>query len=969
MNAMQTSAPDSVESLLGQILDEFLERQGRGEQPDVEEYAERYPLLATVLRQMLPALRLMQGPAGDLAAAADLSAPPGYVPGYLGDYHLLREVGRGGMGVVYEAEQVSLSRKVALKVLPFAAAMDPKQLQRFKNEAQAAAQLHHQHIVPVYGVGCERGVHYYAMQYIEGHTLAATIRGLRREGEGIHMVGSQDVPTGSHSLLALAPEATPPVGVLSTDGPTKQPGYVRSAAQLGVQAAEALEHAHQMGIVHRDIKPANLLVDVRDNVWITDFGLARFHSDAGLTLSGDLLGTLRYMSPEQALAKHGLVDHRTDIYSLGATLYELLTLQSACPGEDRPEVLRQIERDDPRPLRSLNPAVPVDLETIVLKALAKDLDARYGTAQELADDLRRFLEDKPIQAKRPTPWQRARKWVRRHQAVVVMAGVATVMVLLTVIVALVVGILQVKAEQERTAFQRQRAEESYRLAREALAECVKRITDDPRLTAGELEDLRRVVWQAETLFFQKFVELHGDEPDFQEERGNTYLELGNVTAKLGTRMDAIAAYQEALRIFTDLVRDHREVSRYRALLARSHCKLGVMYRGIGRRAEAVQAYQEALALQKVLVADDPFHSQYQYDLAFTYGNLAVAYQEMAILDQEPGRREEAEKAYLDVVALGRNLIHDHPAHPQYTVLLANSYTNLGLVYLDTKRSREAEQVLLAALSLRQELVNAYPRNPDSRRQLAVTYNTLGELYNVTRRPTEERQAYTDGLGHLEALVREHPSVADYATDLGAYQVNLGNLDRDQGRRPSALEWYGKAIKTLEDVLRREANHARARRFLGNAYGGQSDVLNDVNRHDEALHALDRAVQFSSEDQVRDARRLERAKTLAKLKRHAEATAEAMDLLKTRKNDAKALVNFAGLFSLAWSAARDDDPRLAEEYAAKALAMLHEAVAQGYKDAAGLTAHGDFDAMRQRPDFQQFVSDLQQSQVEGRRTIR
>src|SRR5262249_36871644 len=156
----------------------------------------------------------------------------------------------------------------------------------------------------------------------------------------------------------------------------------------------------------------------------------------------------------------------------------------------------------------------------------------------------------------------------------------------------------------------QRAEESYRLAREALAECVKKITDDPRLTAGEFEDLRQVVWQAEALFFQKFVQLHGDEPDFQEERGRTYLELGNVTAKLGTRMDALGAYQEALRIFTDLVRDHRDVPRYRALLARSHRGLGQMYRGIDRREKAERAYQDALAIQRIL-ADDPIQSEYQ----------------------------------------------------------------------------------------------------------------------------------------------------------------------------------------------------------------------------------------------------------------------------------------------------------------------------------------------------------------------
>ncbi len=178
--------------------------------------------------------------------------------------------------------------------------------------------------------------------------------------------------------------------------------YFRTAAALGIQAAEALDHAHKLGIVHRDIKPANLLLDVQGNLWITDFGLARLQDDAGLTITGDLLGTLRYMSPEQALAKRGYLDHRTDIYSLGATLYELVTLRPAIDGQDRQEVLRKIAQDEPTPPRRLNPAIPRELETILLKAMNKEPESRYATAQELADDLRRFLEHKPIKAKRPT---------------------------------------------------------------------------------------------------------------------------------------------------------------------------------------------------------------------------------------------------------------------------------------------------------------------------------------------------------------------------------------------------------------------------------------------------------------------------------------------------------------------------------------------------------------------------------------
>ena len=213
----------------------------------------------------------------------------------------------------------------------------------------------------------------------------------------------------------------PPPASASPSSRTRE--YFRTAAALGIQAAEALDHAHKFGIVHRDIKPANLLLDVQGNLWITDFGLARLQDDAGLTITGDLLGTLRYMSPEQALAKRGYLDHRTDIYSLGATLYELVTLRPAVDGQDRQEVLRKIAQDEPTPPRRLNPAIPRELETILLKAMNKEPESRYATAQELADDLQRFLEDKPIKAKRPTLLERVTKWSRRHRIVVAAAFV------------------------------------------------------------------------------------------------------------------------------------------------------------------------------------------------------------------------------------------------------------------------------------------------------------------------------------------------------------------------------------------------------------------------------------------------------------------------------------------------------------------------------------------------------------------
>ena len=551
------------------LVEEITQKVQGGQRVDVDSYVRKHPEYGEQLRELFPAMRVLTDLAASVSggdsAAMDMASDTVSKMGRLGDFRILREIGRGGMGVVYEAEQVSLGRRVALKVLPFAAVLDPRHLQRFKNEAQAAAALEHPNIVNIYSVGCERGVHYYAMQFIEGQTLAQVIEELRHssplpsagEGPGVRAAGvatsvaprpdltpAPTTPLGAEqsplslrervrvraagemtsadsaphpgplpkgegieSAAHLAPEPrtlnppgptrpgserrtlNPPgptrpgsersflpadtqrevQAAVSTKGPHRTREFFRSVAQLGIQAAEALEHAHQMGVVHRDIKPSNLMVSSLPSpagrgaggegphLWVTDFGLALTHTGANLiygeswpavrdgplthtganlTMTGDILGTLRYMSPEQAAGKSRVLDHHTDIYSLGLTLYELLTLRPAFEGDDRQHLVRQILEADPPPPRHVNQAIPKDLETILLKATAKEPAARYPTAQALADDLRRFLDDKPIRARRPSLVERAAKWSRRHKPVV---GSAAVLLVAAVIATVVVA--------------------------------------------------------------------------------------------------------------------------------------------------------------------------------------------------------------------------------------------------------------------------------------------------------------------------------------------------------------------------------------------------------------------------------------------------------------------------------------------------------------------------------------------------
>jgi serine/threonine protein kinase len=506
-------APQSVAGSnprLAEVVEEYRALLKSGNQFDRAAFRADHAELDPALAECLDALDFLDGAGLALRSDEAMSTGAGadFMSGLqrtLGDFRILREVGRGGMGVVYEAEQVSLGRRVALKVLPFAAPLDPRQLQRFHNEARAAACLHHEHIVPIYAVGQERGVHYFAMQFIDGLTLAQVLTPRDTAPPG------PDEPTTDHSPPApqRAAAETALAGAGTTASLPRDRAEFRRVAQWGIDTALALEHAHQLGIVHRDIKPGNLMLDGRGKLWVTDFGLARLGSDAGLTRTGDVVGTLRYMSPEQALARHAAVDQRTDLYSLGATLYELLTLRPAFPGNDRQELLRQIAFEEPAPPRRLNKGIPAELETIVLKAMEKNPADRYATALELAEDLRRFLGDQPIRAKRPSWLQRLRKLVRRHRAVVTVAAT-------TLAVALVASTALIWRERADTLaalheaqVQRARAEQRERLARRQLYEAhivaarrawevadldaVQRLLDQDLPRPGE-EDLRGFEW-------------------------------------------------------------------------------------------------------------------------------------------------------------------------------------------------------------------------------------------------------------------------------------------------------------------------------------------------------------------------------------------------------------------------------------------------------------------------------------------
>jgi serine/threonine protein kinase/regulator of sirC expression with transglutaminase-like and TPR domain len=428
--------PSAAADPLEALAEDFVRRLRAGERPPITEYTERHPQLAERIRGLFPTLIMLEQAGSEPGARKSALTRPMLIGEAgteirLGDFRIVREVGRGGMGIVYEAVQESLGRRVALKVLARGTATDSVFLERFRREARSAARLHHTNIVPVFGVGESDGVHYYAMQFIQGQGLDAVLADVRRlRGEGDTAPPTYTAGTGIAWSLVLGefpdrePEETardgaPAVAAAPEPNDAARASisnlplapYFRSVADLGLQAAEALAYAHAQRVLHRDVKPSNLLLDARGTLWVADFGLSKFEGCDELTRTGDIVGTIRYMAPERF---GGRADARSDVYALGATLYELLTLRPAFQEVERIRLIAQVTNESPQPPCRLDPRIPHDLETIVLKAMAPEAGARYSSATSMAEDLRCFLDNRPIQARRATLVERFVRLIRRN---------------------------------------------------------------------------------------------------------------------------------------------------------------------------------------------------------------------------------------------------------------------------------------------------------------------------------------------------------------------------------------------------------------------------------------------------------------------------------------------------------------------------------------------------------------------------
>ena len=814
------ASPDHSErDPLEMLAAEFMERLRQGQRPSVEEYAVQHPELAEEIRGLFPTIAVterlkarQEQTSGGRATlgAAQLSR--------LGDFRIIREIGRGGMGVVFEAEQESLKRRVAVKVLPRQALLDEKHLKRFQREARIAANLHHTNIVEVFGVGEQDGFHYYVMQLIEGFGLDVVVPAL-----------SKVINASAKNEAASVSPALENGGLISTvrqllgeEGFERQclfSTYWQNVARIGLQAADALSYAHSQGVLHRDIKPANLLLTPQGAVWLTDFGLAKAAQSDDLSLSRDFVGTLRYMPPEQF---RGQTDHRSDIYSLGLTLYELLALRPAYDESDQSKLMQRIMESSAVSPGIVRAGIPRDLETIVLKAISHEADGRYQSAAEMADDLRCFLEDHPIRARRVSAVEHLSRWCHRNKA---LAGLAGTTLLLLVLVAVVasIGYVRTKTALHGEAQQRAKAEANASLAIEALDRafdrlCPMRITirQEPTVEGlrGATVDMpvTPIVSRETGTLLEEMLPLYdrlaqqtGNDDGLRLRTAEASRRVGTIRQRLGQSAEALQAYQRASALYQELNSRPHPNADFALKLAQVQNELGRLFTSQRKSAEARQAHLAALKLLQTNAAQPDAPPEKTFELARTCFFLGLREQPLPMATPPennnpepipPEQRDSLAKA----VALLKTLSASNPANPEYPHLLALCYQEGAAV--EDNSGPDANAGDEQAIAILQNLVNLFPDNPDYAYDLSEVCARIHIPPAPIPREVESdiNERFDRSLALLKKLVSKYPEVPDFLAAEARIHDKLGAFHRQMDHWAEAEQSFRQAIALQRELV-------------------------------------------------------------------------------------------------------------------------------------------------------------------------
>ena len=950
---MSTSGSGS--GVVLELAEEFLERYRQGQRPSLKEYIDRHPSLADEIREVFPAMAMMEKIA--LADESLAGAPTGAAPGWkaprleqLGDFRILREVGRGGMGVVYEAEQVSLGRHVALKVLPPQTVRDPKQKRRFAREAKAAARLHHTNIVPVFGVGEHDGTPYYVMQFIQGLGLDEVLDELKRmrAGEAARAAGlDADVSRSARRDVSAADVArslltgrfeTGPAPVLDTGAGTPRtatfdappPTLVdpapppsrtgrssepsspseSSVSLLGTSAAadgrasRARKPTYWQGVARIGVQVAEALEyahkqgivhrDVKPSNLLLDTRGTVWVTDFGLAKADDqqnLTHTGDLLGTLRYMppeAFEGKTDHRGDVYALGLTLYELLAFRPAFAEKDRGRLVRQVTSEEAPRLGSVNPEVPRDLETVVHKAIDREPAHRYATAGELAADLQRFLDDEPIQARRQTQLERYRRWARRNPGIAILGAVLTAVLVIATITSMFVA-----GQMSRLAAEKARAADEAELARRheadqrALAEDAQR---QAQVSAREAGAQRR---RAEANFAKARAAVDESFTTISESR------LLKVAGMQPLRRELL---QSALTFYEGFLKERGDDPAVRAGLASAFLRVGKIRGEFGEPREAKQSYERARALFEPLVAANPAEPESADGLAQCLSRL--------------GRDEEA-------IAIWQRLVR--PGEPRFRRDLADAFDSLSYTAFKRGDLAKALEGLQKSLANRETLVGLDPDDPVARRDLGSSLNSFGILLGQIGQRVQSLALHRRAAEQTERAFALAPQDLEMGQALATGISNCALLEEEFGRPDEATRLLRRVIAVREMIMQANPAIPSARLGLVGAYDFLVNRLGAQGHADEARATIRRARE-----------------EIERLPRHG-----AEDLFTLAR---------ARAWSATWHSGKDPErpteaERAEQEHEAdQAMVALRQAVAAGMRDPARLRQAFQAPPLILRADF-------------------
>jgi serine/threonine-protein kinase len=867
--------------------------------------------------------------------------------------HTLERIfGQGGLGRVWLAVDRDLHRHVALKEMQPGRADHPDAVRSFLREAQITGQLEHPNIVPVYQAGVVEGTQkpYYTMRLVHGQTLREAIHAFHESATK----GRLDRIEQRRLLSAFT------------------------------SVCNALAYAHSRGVVHRDLKPANVVLGEFGEVIVLDWGLAKLlaasdesamSSESGApkseavavseeassqTAMGSVSGTPAYMAPEQAAGQPGQIDARTDIYGLGAILFEILTGRAPRQGASFASLMTEIlEGPTPR-AKAAKAGTPAPLDAVCACAMAKAPQDRYASAAELARDIERWLADEPVSVYRD-PWpSRAARWARRHKALVA-SGAA---LLVAAVAALSAITVLVQQEQLRTATAYRQADTNFQRARHAmdqmLAQIVEKHVADLPLEASE----RRALLEQALKFYRDFSDQKPTSPELQYETARAYHQVGDISRLLESHEDAQNAYQHAISLLEDLLRQRPEAPDVLQHLAHSHNDRGESLRLTGDARGAIAAYETASALQEQLAARFPKSPEYFQERARSLYNLGLAL-------RADDQTEQAERAYGEAVRLLSRLVDDHPRHATYRQELARAHINLGILLKDAKRADESERNYGRAIELLTGLASEAPKNREYRRELASGYVNLGNLLlaNKERRADAER-ALRESLGRFEALAADYPSIPTFRKELANSANSLGSFYISGGLPNEAKAQWTRAEEILQGLADAAPEIPEHASLLGATESNLATIALSQNDPATARALLEEAIEhqraaLSISPNHPGYRQFLRnhywilVETLLRMDRHAEAAVNAAQLPRVMPEGWEEHLRAARMIARCLPLAAKDEAlesarreAVQAEYVAQALDNLERAVERGFQEGPKLDGDEAWTPLHDDPRFQE-----------------